>query len=51
MTEEVTPNPIETPVADTTVPAEETPLDESSVSTIDGTVAATDPPPPTAGGH
>jgi hypothetical protein len=51
MSEDVTPEPNVTPEADTTVPAEESPIDESSVSTIDPTVAVADPPASSTGGH
>ena len=49
MSEEVTPEPIETPEADTTVPVEETTIDESSPISTDATLM--DPPPTSTGGH
>jgi hypothetical protein len=49
MTEDVTPEPIETPEADTIVPADGSPIDQSSI--VEAPLAAEEPPPPQSGDH
>ncbi len=49
MTDDVTPEPIETPEADTTVPADGSPIDQSSIT--EAPLVVEEPPPPPAGIH
>jgi len=49
MTEDVTPEPIETPEADTTVPADEGAIDQSNIT--EAPLLADEPPPSPTGIH